>query len=65
MQERSKSFITKEKLDGAIEFALSNPVDYNFALDIQGNMYSGRASTEPIDGSNVKVGESEKQLSTG
>uniref|UniRef100_D3TRB7 Small ribosomal subunit protein mS26 n=1 Tax=Glossina morsitans morsitans TaxID=37546 RepID=D3TRB7_GLOMM len=50
-KELSKTFITHEKLDEAIEHALANPVDYNFALDLQGNIYRGRSnvpmSTEP------------------
>uniref|UniRef100_A0A1A9X0Z4 Small ribosomal subunit protein mS26 n=1 Tax=Glossina brevipalpis TaxID=37001 RepID=A0A1A9X0Z4_9MUSC len=51
-KELSKTFITREKLDEAIEYALANPVDYNFALDIQGNMYRGRTNiptnAEPV-----------------
>ncbi|XP_074602351.1 mitochondrial ribosomal protein S26 [Brevipalpus obovatus] len=34
--ERSKSFITKDNLDEAIEFALNNPVNYEFAIDLRG-----------------------------
>lgn len=41
-QERSKSYITKENLDAAIDHALANPVDHNFAIDLQGNIYRGR-----------------------
>ncbi|KAB0804853.1 hypothetical protein PPYR_01823 [Photinus pyralis] len=40
--EDSKDFITPDKLDAAIEYALNNPVDYNFALDLDGNVYKGR-----------------------
>ncbi|CAD7005751.1 unnamed protein product [Ceratitis capitata] len=40
--ELSKSFITRDKLDTAIEQALANPVDYNFSLDLKGNIYRGR-----------------------
>ncbi|KAH8411114.1 hypothetical protein KR222_003568 [Zaprionus bogoriensis] len=40
--EQSKMFITRENLDKAIETALANPVDYNFAIDIAGNLYKGR-----------------------
>ena len=36
--ERSKTFITKEKLLGAIEEALGNPVSYEFAIDKRGNV---------------------------
>lgn len=67
MQELSKTFITKEKLDEAIEFALSNPVDYNFALDLNGNMYSGRMSAEPNNSLKTNDGEidQQKKISTG
>lgn len=41
-QERSKTFITAENIDEAIERALANPVDYNFAIDVEGNRYVGR-----------------------
>lgn len=40
--EASKSFITVETLDAAIEHALANPVDYNFAIDLEGNRIHGR-----------------------
>ncbi|EDW19072.1 probable 28S ribosomal protein S26, mitochondrial [Drosophila mojavensis] len=44
--EQSKTFITRENLDEAIETALANPVDHNFAIDLAGNMIKGR-STQP------------------
>lgn len=50
-KEESVHFITPEKLDAAIEHALANPVDYNFAIDINGNKIVGR-ETKP---ENVKV----------
>ncbi|XP_072933141.1 small ribosomal subunit protein mS26 [Epargyreus clarus] len=40
--ELSASFITPENLDEAIDKALANPVDHNFAIDLKGNMYPGR-----------------------
>ncbi|KAK5646814.1 hypothetical protein RI129_005278 [Pyrocoelia pectoralis] len=40
--EASKDFITPEKLDAAIEYALNNPVDYNYAIDLDGNIIEGR-----------------------
>ncbi|XP_026763763.1 probable 28S ribosomal protein S26, mitochondrial [Galleria mellonella] len=43
-KELSKTFITPENLDAAIDHALANPVDYNFAIDLQGNQYLGRES---------------------
>ncbi|CAO1411510.1 unnamed protein product [Diamesa serratosioi] len=39
-KENSKSFITRDNIDQAIEFALANPVDYNFSIDLQGNIYN-------------------------
>lgn len=42
--QQSKTFITHENLDQAIEVALANPVDYNFAIDMAGNIYQGRVT---------------------
>lgn len=42
--QQSKTFITHENLDEAIEVALANPVDYNYAIDMAGNLYKGRAT---------------------
>jgi small subunit ribosomal protein S26 len=44
-KERSKTFITEQNIDAAIEHALANPVDYNFAIDLQGQLYHGRTTT--------------------
>jgi hypothetical protein len=41
-QEQASSFITRENIDQAIEEALANPVDYNFSIDLQGNIHRGR-----------------------
>lgn len=41
-KERSKTFITPDSLDEAIENALANVVDYNYAIDLEGNKYYGR-----------------------
>lgn len=46
-QERSKTYILKENLDQAIEYALANPVDYNYAIDLQENIFTGRTSKKP------------------
>lgn len=43
-KEAAKSFITRENIDAAIETALANPVDYNFSIDLRGNMYHGRTT---------------------
>lgn len=42
--QQSKTFITYENLDQAIEVALANPVDYNYAIDMAGNIYQGRVT---------------------
>lgn len=43
-QEKAKvhTFITRETLDDVIEKAISNPIDYNFAIDLEGNKIIGR-----------------------
>ncbi|XP_037934439.1 probable 28S ribosomal protein S26, mitochondrial [Teleopsis dalmanni] len=43
-KENAKTFITLEKLDEAIEHALANPVDYNFSIDLNSNIYRGRTT---------------------
>lgn len=47
------TFITPETLDEAIETALNNPVDYNFAIDLEGNKILGR-ETQPEEKIKVK-----------
>ncbi|KAH8260888.1 hypothetical protein KR044_000019 [Drosophila immigrans] len=42
--EQSKTFVTRANLDEAIETALANPVDHNFAIDLAGNLYRGRGT---------------------
>ncbi|KAI5645872.1 mitochondrial ribosome subunit s26 domain-containing protein [Phthorimaea operculella] len=46
-KELSKTFITPETLDAAIDHALTNPVDFNFAIDLKGNQIIGRDSAIP------------------
>ncbi|KAL0818729.1 hypothetical protein ABMA28_008060 [Loxostege sticticalis] len=46
-KEIAATFITPETLDAAIEHALANPVDYNFAIDLQGNQFLGRDTPIP------------------
>ncbi|XP_041982621.1 probable 28S ribosomal protein S26, mitochondrial [Aricia agestis] len=41
-KERSSTYITPENLEEAIDRALANPTDYNYAIDLKGNMYPGR-----------------------
>ncbi|KAL1461479.1 hypothetical protein WDU94_013372 [Cyamophila willieti] len=40
--ENSKTFITRDNIDHYIEQALSSHVDYNFAIDKEGNVYQGK-----------------------
>jgi hypothetical protein len=44
LQARSKTYIPKESIGEAVEQALGNTVDYNFAIDTRGNMYRGRTT---------------------
>ncbi|XP_044735173.1 probable 28S ribosomal protein S26, mitochondrial [Chrysoperla carnea] len=41
-KERSKTYITPENIDAAIEKALNNVVNYNFAIDAQGNIINDK-----------------------
>ncbi|GJQ82816.1 hypothetical protein Trydic_g13518 [Trypoxylus dichotomus] len=38
-KEAAKTFITEENIGEAIEHALANPIDYNFAIDLDGNKH--------------------------
>jgi small subunit ribosomal protein S26 len=40
-QERAKFYITADNIDNAIEDALTNPVDHNYAIDLEGHIYGG------------------------
>lgn len=53
-KEAAKDFITIDKIDSAIEYAINNPVDYNYALDLEGNKISGQ-ETNSLDKKNQKV----------
>ena len=43
-KELVKQFILKESLERAVEEAIANPTDYNFALDLEGYVYPGYSS---------------------
>ncbi|XP_059609360.1 small ribosomal subunit protein mS26 [Phlebotomus argentipes] len=47
--ERSKHFIKRENLESAIEKALDNPVDFNFAIDLNLNIYRGKTTATPTE----------------
>lgn len=53
-KEVAPTFITRENIDQAIETALANPVDFNFAIDPSGNKYHGlgkleKAAEKPVE----------------
>ena len=43
-QSEMERRIEPEQLEKAIETALANPVDYEFAIDLDGNIYRGRST---------------------
>lgn len=49
-KEKSKTYITTENIDEAIEKALDNVVDHKYAIDLAGNIYQGNNSNEPTTG---------------
>lgn len=48
--ERSKTYITRDRFEEAIEYALSNPVSYEFAIDLNGKIIgaSHPSATTPM-----------------
>lgn len=46
-KEKSKSYITNDNIDEAIEKALDNVVDHKYALDLAGNIIKGNSPHEP------------------
>lgn len=54
-KEASIHFITPDKLDTAIEYAINNPVDYNFAMDLEGNKIRGRETPPPLKAKPEKI----------
>ena len=47
--------INQEDLVKAIETALANPVDYEYAIDLQGNIFRGRSTkSKKVDPSNFE-----------
>ena len=46
-------FISKDEVERAIEEALSNPVNFNFAIDIRGNVYKEVSNELKRDGSKL------------
>lgn len=57
----SATFITRDNIDKAIEHALANQADYNFSVDLQGNIYRGNERPgSKKEGDSVKPVESEE-----
>ncbi|GLH01075.1 Probable 28S ribosomal protein S26, mitochondrial [Gryllus bimaculatus] len=48
-KEKEKYYITSENIDEAIENALRGEVDYNFAIDVKGNIYKGEVAEENLE----------------
>ncbi|XP_053953434.1 probable 28S ribosomal protein S26, mitochondrial [Anastrepha ludens] len=61
-KELAKTFITRDNLEVAIEQALANPVDYNFSIDLQGNIYRGRKTLPGGKGAPAASGAQENEL---
>uniref|UniRef100_A0A2S2NED2 Small ribosomal subunit protein mS26 n=1 Tax=Schizaphis graminum TaxID=13262 RepID=A0A2S2NED2_SCHGA len=49
-KEKSKTYITIDNIDEAIEKALDNVVDHKYALDLAGNIIKGNSPHEPTTG---------------
>ncbi|KAL4090702.1 hypothetical protein QTP88_025489 [Uroleucon formosanum] len=49
-KEKSKTYITAENIDEAIEKALDSVVDHKYALDLAGNILKGNEPNEPSTG---------------
>ncbi|XP_057662804.1 probable 28S ribosomal protein S26, mitochondrial [Diorhabda carinulata] len=56
-KEASKHFITPQNIDEAIERALATPVDYNFAVNLEGEKILGRDTL--VDKNKEQVGVSQ------
>lgn len=61
-KELAKTFITHENLETAIEQALANTVDYNFSIDLQGNIYRGRTTLPDGKGTPANSGVPDNEV---
>ena len=53
--EEMDSRINQDDLVKAIETAIANPVDYEYAIDLQGNIFRGRSTkSKKVDPSNYE-----------
>lgn len=48
-KEAAKSFVVRENFDEALNEAMANKTDFNFAIDVNGNRYPGRTGKEKIE----------------
>lgn len=64
-KERSKYYITNENIDEVIEHAMANPVDYNFCIDLDCNVYHGRLARKELPPKNEIVEPKNKEAATG
>ncbi|XP_060852427.1 small ribosomal subunit protein mS26 [Rhopalosiphum padi] len=53
-KEKSKTYITIDNIDEAIEKALDNVVDHKYALDLAGNIIKGNSPHEPATGTSTQ-----------
>ena len=54
-KEEMEQSIKQEDLEKAIETALANPIDYEYAIDLQGNIFRGRATkSKKVDPENYE-----------
>lgn len=49
MQEQSQTLVVPENIDEIINHALANPVNYNFSVDLNGNMYKANSKLNNSD----------------
>ncbi|XP_075223113.1 mitochondrial ribosomal protein S26 [Lycorma delicatula] len=61
-KEYSKKYITRKNIDEVLEKVLSETIDYNFCIDLDGNIYRGiRARPGVTDPENKKDDSTEKK----
>ncbi|CAH0395421.1 unnamed protein product [Bemisia tabaci] len=60
-KERSKTYITPENIDEAIEQALNTVVDFNYSIDLRGNKYIGKR-TKPESQNAKRISDSHEPI---
>lgn len=65
-KDQSQTFILPDQIDVAIEEALANPTDFNYAIDLDKNIYYGRRTAKKPDqlpgGDNYNDGNGQLKL---